>query len=56
MCASLGSSTVQVADALAHVQRLVSVVKMVMVLDKCTTEEHHSVVRTFEDRMTQCKE
>jgi hypothetical protein len=28
----------------AHVQKLVSVVKMVTVLEVCTTEEQHSVV------------
>jgi hypothetical protein len=37
--------TVQVADALTHVQKLVSVVKMVMVPDECTTEEQRSLVR-----------
>jgi hypothetical protein len=35
--------TVQVADA--HVQRLVSVVKMATVLEVCTNEEQRSVVR-----------
>jgi hypothetical protein len=33
--------TVYVADTHAHVQRLVSVVKMAILLDKCTTEEKH---------------
>jgi hypothetical protein len=37
--------TVQVADAHAHVQRLVSVVNMANVLEGCTTEEHDSFVR-----------
>jgi hypothetical protein len=37
--------TVQVADAHAHVQRIVSVVKMATVLEECTTEEPCSVVR-----------
>jgi hypothetical protein len=38
-------STTLVADTHAHVQRLVSVVKMATVLEKCTTEEQRSVVR-----------
>jgi hypothetical protein len=33
LCVSLGSSTVQIADANAHVQMLVSVVKMATVLE-----------------------
>jgi hypothetical protein len=37
--------TVYVADAHAHVQRLVSVVKMETVLQVYTTEEQRSVVR-----------
>jgi hypothetical protein len=37
--------TVEVADAHAHVQRLVSVVKMVTVHEEYTTEEQRSVVR-----------
>jgi hypothetical protein len=37
--------TVHVGDAHAHVQRLVSVVKMVTLLEKCTIEEQRSVVR-----------
>jgi hypothetical protein len=37
--------TVYVADAHAHVHRLVSVVIMVTVLVVCTTEEQRSVVR-----------
>jgi hypothetical protein len=36
--------TVLVADAHAHVQRLLSVVKMV-IIHEYTTEEHRSVVR-----------
>jgi hypothetical protein len=36
---------VKVADAHAHVQRLVSVVKLATVLEVCTTEEQRSVVR-----------
>jgi hypothetical protein len=37
--------TVYVADAHAHFQMLVSVVKMATVFDECTTEEQCSVVR-----------
>jgi hypothetical protein len=51
VCVSLGSSTVQlhdkVSDVHAHVQRLVSVVKMVTVLDKCSIEEERCVVRVL---------
>jgi hypothetical protein len=36
---------VYVADAHAHVQRLVSVVKIATVLEECTTGEQRSVVR-----------
>jgi hypothetical protein len=39
--------TVSVPDEHAHVQRLVSVVKMAIVLDKCTFEEQHSLVRVL---------
>jgi hypothetical protein len=39
--------TVYVADAHAHIQWLVSVVKMATVLEGCTTEEQNSVVRSF---------
>jgi hypothetical protein len=39
--------TVEVADAHAHVQRLVSVVKRATVLEESTTEEQRSVVRFF---------
>jgi hypothetical protein len=46
--------TVEVADAHAHGQRLVSVVKVATVLDECTTEEQRSVVRSVRKR-TQCK-
>jgi hypothetical protein len=47
---SLGSITDQRhdsvgADAHAHVHRLVSVVKMVTALEKCTTEKQHSIAR-----------
>jgi hypothetical protein len=36
--------TVQVADATAHVQMLVSVVEMATVLEDCTTDEQRHVV------------
>jgi hypothetical protein len=36
--------TSYVADAHAHVQRLVSVVKMVTVIEECATEGQHSVL------------
>jgi hypothetical protein len=36
--------TVKVADAHAHVQRLVSVVEMATVLEECTAEEQRTVV------------
>jgi hypothetical protein len=36
--------TVWVVDAHTHVQRLVSVVKMVTVLEECTNEEQRSVM------------
>jgi hypothetical protein len=39
--------TVYVADAHAHVVRVVSVVKMAAVLESCTTEEQGSIVRFF---------
>jgi hypothetical protein len=49
LCVSLGSSIVQLHDSVGsrhvHVQRLVSVVKMATVLEDCTIEEQHSVVR-----------
>jgi hypothetical protein len=47
--------TVQVADAHAHVKRLVSVVNMETVLEECTTEQQRSVVRFFVGKRTQCK-
>jgi hypothetical protein len=51
LCVSLGSSTVHLhdslADAHAHVQSLVSVVKMATVLEGCITKEQLSVVRFF---------
>jgi hypothetical protein len=37
--------TVYVAEAHAHVQRLISVIKMATVLEDFTTEEQRSVVR-----------
>jgi hypothetical protein len=49
---------VLVADAHAHVQKLVLVGKMVTVLEACTTEEIRAVVRFFffgGGGMTQCK-
>jgi hypothetical protein len=42
-------------DAHARVQRLVSVVKMTTVIEGCTIEEQHSVVRFFVGRRTRCK-
>jgi hypothetical protein len=39
--------TVDIADAHAHVERLVSVVKMATVIEVFTTEEHRSFVRFF---------
>jgi hypothetical protein len=50
VCVSLGSSPVQLAEAQAHVQRLLSVVKMATLLEECTIEEQRSV-----DKRTQCK-
>jgi hypothetical protein len=47
--------TVYVAEAHAHLQKLVSVVKMVTVLEECTAEEQRSVVRYFAGNTTQCK-
>jgi hypothetical protein len=44
LCLSLGNSTVQVADAHAHVQRLVSVIKMATVLKACNNEKQCSAV------------
>jgi hypothetical protein len=37
--------TVYVADTHAHVQRLISVVKMATVLEECTTKHQRCVVR-----------
>jgi hypothetical protein len=47
LCVSQGSSfvTVEVADSHAHVQRLVSVVKMATVLEEYNTEEQRPVMR-----------
>jgi hypothetical protein len=51
LCVSLGSSTIQLHASLgsrracAHVQRLVSVVKMTTVTEECTTLDQRSVVR-----------
>jgi hypothetical protein len=47
--------TAQVADVHAHVQRLVSVVKMVTVLEWYATEKRHSIVRFSVGKRTQCK-
>jgi tRNA G26 N,N-dimethylase Trm1 len=47
--------TVWVAGEHAHVQRLVSVVKTVTVLEECFTEEQSCVVFPFVDKSTQCK-
>jgi hypothetical protein len=57
---SLGSSTVQLHDSLGskaheHVQRLVSVVKMVTVLEAYNGEEQRSVVRFSWAKRTQYK-
>lgn len=41
-----GCMTVQVAEAHAHVQRLVSVVKMATMLVECRTEEQEEVAET----------
>jgi hypothetical protein len=47
---------VQVGDAHANVQRLVSVVKMTTVLEECTTEEQRSVVRFLRARGLNAKD
>jgi hypothetical protein len=52
---SLGSSIVWVPDWHAHVQRLLSVVKMATVLEECATENQRSVVRSFVSKTTNCK-
>jgi hypothetical protein len=46
---------VQVTEAHAHVQRLVSVVKIATVLEECSNEEQRSGVRFFVGRRAQCK-
>jgi hypothetical protein len=46
---------VYVGDAHAHVQRLVSVVKMAIVLEECNTEEQRSVAVFLGGKMTQCE-
>jgi hypothetical protein len=44
------------ADAHAHVQRMVSVVKMATVLEEYTIEEQHSAVHFFfVGKRTQCE-
>jgi hypothetical protein len=58
LCVSLCSSIVQLHDRLgrdahSHVQRLVSVVKMVTVLEEYIREEQRSVVRLFCGKKTQ---
>jgi hypothetical protein len=45
--------TVHVADMHVQVYRLVSVVKMAAMLEDCTMEEQHYVVRFFVGRRTQ---
>jgi hypothetical protein len=42
--------TVYVADMHAHVQGLVSVVKIATVLEECTNEDQHSVVFLCEQK------
>jgi hypothetical protein len=49
LCASVGSSTVQLDDSLGsrlhvQIQRVVSVVKMTTMIEECTTEEQRTVV------------
>jgi hypothetical protein len=46
---------VQVADTHAHVQRLVSIVKMATVLEECITEEQRPLMRFSLGKRTQCK-
>jgi hypothetical protein len=48
--------TVYVADAHAHVQRVVSVVKMATVLDTCTTETQRSVVHSVWEKGLNAKD
>jgi hypothetical protein len=47
--------TVLVADAHAHVQSLVSVVKMATVLEEYSTEEQRSVVHFSVSKRAQCE-
>jgi hypothetical protein len=47
--------TFSVADTHANAQKMVSVAKMVAVLEVCNTEEQLSVVRFFSCKRTQCK-
>jgi hypothetical protein len=47
--------TVYVANAHAHVQRLVSVVKIATVLDESTTEDLRSLVLIFVEERTHCE-
>jgi hypothetical protein len=47
---------VEVANVQAHVQRLVSVVKMKTVLEGCITKEQRSVLRFSVGKRTQYKE
>jgi hypothetical protein len=54
MHVSIGRSTIQLRDA--HVQRLVSVVKMATVLEEYTSEVQLFLVRIlFVEERTQCK-
>jgi hypothetical protein len=46
---------IYVADAHAHVHRMVSVVKMATVLKEYTTEEQRSIVSSFVAKRTQRK-
>jgi hypothetical protein len=47
--------TVQLADSHAHIQRLVSVVKMATVLEEYITEEQRFCEFLFADKRTQYK-
>jgi hypothetical protein len=55
----LGSSTVQLQESLgsrhAHVQKLISVIKMATALKEIATEKQRSVVRFSVGKRTQCK-
>jgi hypothetical protein len=56
LCVSQSSfMAVYVADAHARVQRLVSVVKMAIMLEDCTAEEQRSVMRFSVGKRTQYK-